>query len=511
MKTFDGTRWNQNTNDTINVKDFGAKGDGITDDTIPIRDCINYANQSETKTTVLFPPGTYWIPRGTSMVFTNQGDGQFARRMFDVGSNVHIMGYGATITHDGDYPWRKILFYIEGSHVIIEGLTFTNIYDMAGGSRPTDIPIAGGSAYDVDAPTMEDISIIRCTFNRSWHPTKFGISVDNGVTISKVVITECVTNGEPTSTSSGGYNFASKPPGRIHDIVISGNKVYDMSVSAAIGLYGAHKATVTGNICRGSGLAGAGIQLENGADSVTITGNVLEDHYNHVWVDDSTNVTITGNTAMNKQANSSYKGIRITYQGHAFDYNQKVTNIVASNNNLTQCRIIAEQFSTIEVGSSPSIGDVSINNNQIHLDGVTYPYGISTAPGDSYNITNNLIVGASQVSILVTTSNKAPSQSTVVMGNITKKKDTENSVGFRIDGTYGPGPIVEGNRFTNSITYSRFLYNTIGHTYIITGQGDPVGNLAASRGSVYFRTDGQSGSEVMYVKNGDGLTGWVAK
>ena len=52
-------------NDVINVKDWGAKGDGITDDTTAINNAIAYAYSINATygpgTTVFIPPGTYNI------------------------------------------------------------------------------------------------------------------------------------------------------------------------------------------------------------------------------------------------------------------------------------------------------------------------------------------------------------------------------------------------------------------------------------------------------------------
>lgn len=56
------------TSGWINVKDFGAKGDGITDDTNAINDCFNslgvrneYTWKQNNSMVVIFPPGTYLI------------------------------------------------------------------------------------------------------------------------------------------------------------------------------------------------------------------------------------------------------------------------------------------------------------------------------------------------------------------------------------------------------------------------------------------------------------------
>jgi len=42
----------------INVKDFGAKGDGVTDDSISI---VSAIEQSEKGSTIFFPEGTYLL------------------------------------------------------------------------------------------------------------------------------------------------------------------------------------------------------------------------------------------------------------------------------------------------------------------------------------------------------------------------------------------------------------------------------------------------------------------
>lgn len=59
----------------INVQDYGAKGDGVTDDTVALQSALN-TNQS-----IYFPPATYIISSGLTIP----------------SSNVCIWGYGATI------------------------------------------------------------------------------------------------------------------------------------------------------------------------------------------------------------------------------------------------------------------------------------------------------------------------------------------------------------------------------------------------------------------------------
>jgi len=58
----------------INVKEFGAKGDGVTDDSISI---VSAIEQSEKGSTIFFPEGTYLVTRGFNLLdyTTVKGEG----------------------------------------------------------------------------------------------------------------------------------------------------------------------------------------------------------------------------------------------------------------------------------------------------------------------------------------------------------------------------------------------------------------------------------------------------
>lgn len=71
--------WHRKFNGDVNIKWFGAKGDGINDDTVPIQNALN-ATKDEPLT---FPTGNYIV----SSILTFSG------------SNLFIKGNGSTITH----------------------------------------------------------------------------------------------------------------------------------------------------------------------------------------------------------------------------------------------------------------------------------------------------------------------------------------------------------------------------------------------------------------------------
>ncbi|MDP4085830.1 MAG: glycosyl hydrolase family 28-related protein [Bacillota bacterium] len=84
----------------LNVKDYGALGDGITDDTASIQNALNFASQQGIP--LLFPQGTYNV-----------------KQLF-VPSNSSVVGQGAIIKAAAD---SYSLFVVKGDHVSISGLT----------------------------------------------------------------------------------------------------------------------------------------------------------------------------------------------------------------------------------------------------------------------------------------------------------------------------------------------------------------------------------------------------
>jgi hypothetical protein len=86
--------------DVVNVKDFGAVGDGVTDDTIAIQAAITAI--PITGGTILFPTGTYYIS-------TNPTFGTTAAKsiLYDISSGANFIGpagAGGTTSNAGKFP-----------------------------------------------------------------------------------------------------------------------------------------------------------------------------------------------------------------------------------------------------------------------------------------------------------------------------------------------------------------------------------------------------------------------
>lgn len=98
VTTSSGRTQRDKNNDTVSVKDFGAKGDGVTDDTDAINLAIAYASQTPVRnrvsSVVYFPAGIYRIT-STLTVATN---GVELRGEYESGANMNEsdLGYGST-------------------------------------------------------------------------------------------------------------------------------------------------------------------------------------------------------------------------------------------------------------------------------------------------------------------------------------------------------------------------------------------------------------------------------
>lgn len=496
----------------FNIRDYGAVGNGVADDTAAVQAAVNAAALVEG--TVLVPAGKYFI--GSSTTFANpSGEGTFPRYAIAIPNGVSILARkGAIFTERIDYNNRRVMIYIKGSDVNITGLTIRNDYDQAGGSRPTSIPIGAGDAFDPDlAQDIENVTIRDCTFLRSWYNTKFSFHQTGGTRKARNIrIIDCRGTHEtvPPTTgglSSGGYNFRSNMPSRISDVQVRGCADDNSSVSAAIGIYGVQNFVVTGNILNGSQIDGAGIQTENGSDHGVIANNVLTNHYNHIWVDDSTNIVIENNVMRNTTANSSFKGVRVTKQGYAEVPSPTVTGIAILGNNLRNCNITIENFGT-PVGV-PIFGDIDVSHNRVALDGIAVSYGISVPGMVGTRVVTNAITGAVVSSIYIS---PITNQAVIVMGNITTKLGSEASVGLTIANTSAFRPIVVDNQFINGAPSAPYpVSGTIGAIRIYTSTGDPNGTASGPVGSIYLRADGGAGTSLYVKETGTGNTGWVAK
>jgi hypothetical protein len=113
--------------DVVSVRDFGAAGDGVTDDTVAIQAAID--SLAATGGTVFFPPGTYRIARNvgtndrwgikiTASNITLQGSNAFLRR-FNTNISTYALAYPILFVGTPDSNVASAT-----QNVTVQGLTF---------------------------------------------------------------------------------------------------------------------------------------------------------------------------------------------------------------------------------------------------------------------------------------------------------------------------------------------------------------------------------------------------
>lgn len=111
--------------DIMNVKQFGAKGDGITDDTIAFENCNSYSKN------ILIPYGTYLIDNihfGNNKIIYGQGStlNCTLKNNVTVGIMSNCILKNLTINSLADKPWSRS---VTGDNCIIENCTFSGFRD----------------------------------------------------------------------------------------------------------------------------------------------------------------------------------------------------------------------------------------------------------------------------------------------------------------------------------------------------------------------------------------------
>jgi parallel beta-helix repeat protein len=233
----------------INVKDYGATGDGATNDTAAIQAAIDDAPASGG--TVFFPFGNYSI----------------GKISIGVKSGVTLLGAGWSNT-------KLTLRNTTNDHMIVigDGSTYTT------GNAIRNMRLAGNSANQSAG------ALIRLHSAEDTH-------------ISGCYINDAKAQGilaEGTGTRNNAYVYVS-------DCYINtnlGDGIYALNQSYTV--------IVTGNVIAGNGknpANGAGFH-SNGNDTHTIVGNVFDENSSGIRLFNSSDCTVVGNTMENMDRNA---------------------------------------------------------------------------------------------------------------------------------------------------------------------------------------------------------------
>lgn len=159
--------------DFVSVKDFGAVGDGIVDDSAYIQSAIN---ATPAGSILYMPPGTYLINTGLTIgrAITLQGAGCGGTG----GSRLKYTGSGNALSFTGggsSTGARFLNFVIEGTNAANNGLYIYNAFNNITVQNVYITDFDKASANAVYIEDAWDVSFIGCYFRSSYNGVKCGI------------------------------------------------------------------------------------------------------------------------------------------------------------------------------------------------------------------------------------------------------------------------------------------------------------------------------------------------
>jgi hypothetical protein len=344
----------------VNVLDYGATGDGVTDDTAAIQAAIDVASQ--TGRTVFFPAGTYIATPATALPWegTPIGEGLMTTA-FVMRSNMSVCGeIGSVIKLANNCstlatPKRLALFFTNSqlSNVEFSGLIFdmNGVNNRISPSAPASFNRYTQAAIHVSgtisgvAARIDNAIVENCQFLNTAGVTCIGLAQSNsaGVVLGKnwkIVNNLFKNNGLDTNDHSSIYAWAD-------DVLCEGN-TFTADTMFPNGI---------------SGNSGTLVAYEVHGSNQRFVNNNISNYYQGMWV-----------------------GVNLT---------SAVENVVIANNTMAPLNFVGVDFFTYDAAGT-QINKILIDGNTIGLDD-TVPSG--TVPDFKAAVQMNVPYGISNVQI----------------------------------------------------------------------------------------------------------------
>lgn len=350
--------------ESVSVKDFGAVGDGVTNDAAAIQLAVNAATANQT---VYFPPGTYAVGSAGIAVtsktgVTLLGDGAIIK-ITDISLLTTALG-AATIRLSGCTRSGVRGLEIDGNSIASSGIGLTGctecfvdgvtvyssgvngqITSAGGGLRNeftnNTVYSAIGTSRglwlgNVNATDMETDIYIASNIVRNNPASGIVVSSVGG----RVIGNHCLTNEGSGIVIPGANGYSTK------NLTVSGNFCVDnlfYGIQSDV-IYSTDadltaNINVTGNVCNSNNRGiGGGIYCLN-SQRWTVSNNVCNDNvYSGIQCDDrARNITVVGNTCNDTRSGGSrtqQTGIRCNAQAAA-NYGVLIADNTCSNNTVS--------------------------------------------------------------------------------------------------------------------------------------------------------------------------------
>ena len=451
-----------------NVKDYGAVGDGVADDTAEIhlaRDAAGVGGK------VFFPSGTYLVD-GLTASMANQtwelASGATVKMKTGAAEILHVTAANVTVTggtFDGSNgtvnDWSQMGIKVTGDGVTIRNATVQN-----------------SPSHGVYAINCSRVTVTNCTITE---PHEYGIMVqrsDAGSVVDDILITDNIVvsawsdahgiyvRGDSQSLlvnratiSRNTVRLTGTPVGETGGIIFFNGVDWMISDNivrgATLGITtpAPKRAVISGNLV--TGFTDIGIEVPGNVDQCVIRGNIVDPSGTIApsGIQFSTGtineLTVSGNTIKNFTATGS----------RHIDFNSgSIINRVALTGNTIRSNCAS--FRAVWVNGAASnlavVGNVIDGNGTASSGGIIFNSAIT-----GLTVTGNLFANLSQGAVVLATGSAVTQDYIVVSGN------TYNSSAVIYNGNYGSGAAALGkNVSTELLPMINSIKDTNGNTAI---------------------------------------------
>ena len=420
--------------ETVSVKDFGATGDGVTDDTAALQSCFNYAAGVAT---VYIPAGTYMVDAVTNQTGQNRG-GPF------IPSNSHIVMDVSTVIKaiPNASDSYNVLLINNATNVIVENGTVqgdraTHVNTGVFGAccvaiwGSTDVFIYNVTAKDsytdgfwilyndAVAPYAEsrNVHLINCTADNNYRNGASVIGCIGGSIVGGRYINSNGTAPQDGIDVEPNANNGSGGPSTVSNFVVQGVHAYGNSTTG-IEVYGAgtvEYVDLIGNFCYDNGAQG--IVYRSASNGSVDTNTVYDNAVNGISAYSVTNTAFNNNiTTKNVQA-----GIIIQNPQNALTQDLVIDGNISNENGT----------GILVTGLTNQIANVVVSNNEVFAnqgDGININYA-SNVRVDSNVIASNGLATDDTYSSIIT----ANTTYTNITNNTCRHGGTANQVKYGIN------------------------------------------------------------------------------
>lgn len=355
----------------VSVKDFGAVGDGVTDDTVAIRAALQSFTSSTGGGSIYFPPGTYIIS-----------------------SSLIVDVNGMTLIGVKGQSWLKRKNSVAGDTMNVMQTAWQGRY----GSAPIyDFTVIG---LGFDGNKANNIAGVNDNYDHC-----LSLLYSNRTTLRDCIIKNANRIGAPLSTGANdstveGCWFLNCDEGGVYaevsnNIRFVNNHVYGCSnASYNIGSICFNNITggvISGNIVDGNGSTAGrdGIYIRNVCTDIAVSGNTVRNQFRYgIWVYDESNmggasspsrISITGNTVKGTGNHPIFLQYarQSSIVGNTIDCGTTLPTGVYFHN-CTDLSISANQVNNLS--TSVTTGTISAGSNSLTITSSTwFPNSVTNA------------------------------------------------------------------------------------------------------------------------------------